>query len=143
MNGAQEEEETIVVVGTPERKRKQQYFWEWLEHSRCLGRGSISIGGRGNKSADEWCPSPYIFGDERLDVHEDNKEHTEHVVGSSQNQVGFYDPAISRHAVRLIKTMFKGAYATWTKVPQDHRDRSFIDGRMQKAIRFVMLRNLI
>ncbi|GKD81436.1 hypothetical protein Tco_1348275 [Tanacetum coccineum] len=102
------------------------------------GRGSNNTSGN-----DEWCLSPYIFGDERLDVHEDNEEYTEHVIGSSQNQVGFYDPAISRHAVRLIKTMFKGAYATWTKVPQDHRDRSFIDGRMQKAIRFVMLRNLI
>nr|GEU39260.1 putative ribonuclease H-like domain-containing protein [Tanacetum cinerariifolium] len=35
----------------------------------------------------------------------------------------FYDPAISGHAVRLFKTMFKGAYAIWKKVPQDHRDR--------------------
>ncbi|GKA66411.1 transposase, Ptta/En/Spm, partial [Tanacetum coccineum] len=107
------------------------------------GRGSSSIGGRSNESVDEWCPSLDIFGDERLDVHEDNEEHMEHVVGSSQNQVGlnvtplsslpklwlvggvFYDPAISRHAIRLFKTMFKGAYATWTKVPQDHRDRRF------------------
>nr|GEW82552.1 hypothetical protein [Tanacetum cinerariifolium] len=106
-----------------------------------IGRARSSIGGRGNESADEWCPGPHILGDEILDVHEDNEEH---VVGSSQNQVGsnvtpshhflncglsaeckFYDPAISRHAVRLFKTMFKGAYVTWTKVPQDHRDRCF------------------
>ncbi|GKE50718.1 hypothetical protein Tco_1485874, partial [Tanacetum coccineum] len=52
------------------------------------GRGSSSIGGHGNESANEWCPSPNILGDERLDVHEDNEEHMEHVVGSSQNQVG-------------------------------------------------------
>ncbi|GJU64888.1 hypothetical protein Tco_1246723 [Tanacetum coccineum] len=108
-----------------------------------IGRASTSIGGCGNESADEWCPGPNILGDEILDVHEDNEEYVEHVVGSSQNQVGsnvtpsaslpklwlvggvFYDPAISRHAVRLFKTMFKGAYATWTKVPQDHRDRCF------------------
>nr|GEV82502.1 hypothetical protein [Tanacetum cinerariifolium] len=105
-----------------------------------IGRASSSIGGRGNESVDEWCLGPNILGDEILDVHEDNEEH---VVGSSQNQVGsnvtpssslpklwlvgrvFYDPAISRHAVRLFKTMFKGAYATWTKVPQDHRARCF------------------
>nr|GEY86122.1 transposase, Ptta/En/Spm [Tanacetum cinerariifolium] len=108
-----------------------------------IGRASSSIGGRGNENADEWCPGPNILGDEILDVHEDNEEHVEHVVGSSQNQVGsnvtpssslpklwlvggvFYDPAVSRHAVKLFKTMFKGAYATWTKVPQDHRDRCF------------------
>nr|GEV09395.1 hypothetical protein [Tanacetum cinerariifolium] len=100
-----------------------------------IGRASSIIGGCGNKSADEWCPALNILGDEILDVHEDNEEHVEYVVGSLQNQVGsnvtpssslpklFYDPAISRHAVRLFKTMFKGAYATWTKVPQDHRDR--------------------
>nr|GEX89685.1 hypothetical protein [Tanacetum cinerariifolium] len=106
-----------------------------------IGRASSSIGGRGNESADEWCPGPNILGGEILDVHEDNEEHVVHVIGSSQNQVGsnvtpssslpklwlvgevFYDPAISRHAIRLFKTMFKGAYATWTKVPQDHRDR--------------------
>nr|GEW50815.1 hypothetical protein [Tanacetum cinerariifolium] len=108
-----------------------------------IRRVSSSIGRRGIESVDEWCPGPNILGDEILDVHEDNEEHVEHVVGSSQNQVGsnvtpssslpklwliggvFYDPAISRHAVRLFKTMFKGAYATWTKVPQDHRDRCF------------------
>ncbi|GJT57834.1 hypothetical protein Tco_0992888 [Tanacetum coccineum] len=107
------------------------------------GRGSNNIGGRGNKSADEWSPSPDILGEERLDVHEDDEEHVECLVGSSQNQVGsnvppsssllklwlvggvFYDHAISHHAVRLFKTMFKGAYTTWTKVPQDHRDRCF------------------
>nr|GFB15458.1 hypothetical protein [Tanacetum cinerariifolium] len=106
-----------------------------------IGRASSSIGGRGNKSADEWCPGLNILGDEILDVHEDNKEHVVRVVGSSQYQVRsnvtpssslpklwlvdevFYDPAISRHAVRLFKTMLKGAYATWTKVPQDHHDR--------------------
>ncbi|GJW20015.1 transposase, Ptta/En/Spm [Tanacetum coccineum] len=92
------------------------------------GRGNNSIGGRGNKSADKWCPSPDIFGDERLDVHEDNEEYMEHVVGSSQNQDGsnvtpssslpklwlvsgvFYDPAISRYAVKQFKTMFKTFY---------------------------------
>ncbi|GJT10750.1 transposase, Ptta/En/Spm [Tanacetum coccineum] len=105
------------------------------------GRGSNSIGGRGNESADEWSPTPDILGEERLDVHEDGEEHVECLVGSLQNQVGsnvtpssslpklwlvggvFYDHAISHHAVRLFKTMFKGAYTTWTKVPQDHRDR--------------------
>nr|GEV77171.1 hypothetical protein [Tanacetum cinerariifolium] len=108
-----------------------------------IGRASSSICGRGNESADEWCPSPNILSDEILDVHKDNEEHVEHVVGSSQNQVGsnvtpssslpklwlvggvFYDPAISLHVVRLFKTTFKGAYATWTKVPQDHSDRCF------------------
>nr|GEY32094.1 RNA-directed DNA polymerase, eukaryota, reverse transcriptase zinc-binding domain protein [Tanacetum cinerariifolium] len=108
-----------------------------------IGRASSNIGRRGNESVDEWCPGLNILGDEILDVHEDNKEHVVHVVGSSQNQVGsnvtpssslpklwlvgevFYDPAISRHAVRLFKTMLKGAYATWTKVPQDHHDKCF------------------
>ncbi|GJR53985.1 hypothetical protein Tco_1404506 [Tanacetum coccineum] len=87
------------------------------------GRDNNSIVGCSNKSVDKWCPSLDILGDERLDVHEDTEEHVEHVVGSSQNQVGFYDPVINHHAVRLFKTIFKGAYATWTKVPQDHRDR--------------------
>ncbi|GKD56172.1 hypothetical protein Tco_1289559, partial [Tanacetum coccineum] len=118
-----------------------------------IGRASSSIGGRGNESEDEWCPGPNILGDEILDVPEDNEEHVEHVVGSSQNQVGsnvtpssslpklwlvsgvFYDPAISRHAVKLFKTMFKGAYAIWTKVPQDHRDRySDIMRGVRKAV---------
>ena len=53
-----------------------------------IGRGSSSIGGRGNETADEWCPSPDILGNERLDVHTDNEEHVEHVTDSSQNQVG-------------------------------------------------------
>nr|GFC08620.1 hypothetical protein [Tanacetum cinerariifolium] len=42
-----------------------------------IGRASSSIGGRGNKSANEWCPGLNILGDEILDVHEDNKEHVE------------------------------------------------------------------
>ncbi|GKA20939.1 hypothetical protein Tco_0700928 [Tanacetum coccineum] len=36
-----------------------------------------------------------------------------------------WDTDECRHAVKLFKTMFKGAYATWTQVPQDHRDRCF------------------
>ncbi|GKC56283.1 transposase, Ptta/En/Spm, partial [Tanacetum coccineum] len=103
------------------------------------GRGNNSIGGRGNKSADKWCPSPDIFGDERLDVHEDNEEYMEHVVGSSQNQDGsnitpssslpklwlvggvFYDPAISRYAVKLFKTMFKVLTPHGQKFPKPSR----------------------
>nr|GEY11012.1 hypothetical protein [Tanacetum cinerariifolium] len=123
-----------------------------------IGRGSSSLGVRGNESANEWFPSPGILGDEILDVHEDNEEHVEHVVGSSQNQVGsnvtpssslpklwlvggvFYDPAISRHAVRLFKTMFKGTYATWTKVPQDHHDR-YSD--IMRGVRKVAMKHMV
>ncbi|GJS74934.1 hypothetical protein Tco_0724815 [Tanacetum coccineum] len=115
--------------------------------------------GPGNERADEWCSGQDILSDERVDVHEDNEDHVENVIGSSQDQVvsnvtptssllklwliGGVFSAISRHAVKLFKTMFKGAYATWTQVPQDHRDRRSIDEMLQKVIRFVMLGNLI
>ncbi|GKC84461.1 hypothetical protein Tco_1140178 [Tanacetum coccineum] len=107
------------------------------------GIGSNSIIGPGNERADEWCSGQDILSDERVDVHEDNEDHVENVTGSSQDQVVsnvtptsslpklwligrvFYDPAISLHAVKLFETMFKSAYATWTQVPQVHRDRCF------------------
>nr|GEV98851.1 hypothetical protein [Tanacetum cinerariifolium] len=114
------------------------------------GRGSNDTSGNGRGITDDI--SPRGRGSTNRDISDDcnpigransSIDNEEHVVGSSQNQVGsnvtpssslpklwlvgrvFYDPAISRHAVRLLKTMFKGAYATWTKVPQDHRDRCF------------------
>nr|GEW65725.1 hypothetical protein [Tanacetum cinerariifolium] len=96
-----------------------------------IGRASSSIGGRSNESADEWCLGPNILGDEILDAHEDNEEHVEHVVGSSQIQVRSKVTSSSSLLKLwlvggvLFKTMFKGAYATWTKVPQDHCNRCF------------------
>nr|GEU74182.1 hypothetical protein [Tanacetum cinerariifolium] len=94
------------------------------------GRGSNNTSGNGRGMADDINPkgrgsnnrdisddcSPIGRAGSSIDVHEDDEEHVEHVVGSSQNQVGsnitpssslpklwlvggvFYDPAISRHA---------------------------------------------
>ncbi|GKC44509.1 transposase, Ptta/En/Spm [Tanacetum coccineum] len=101
------------------------------------GRGSSSIGGHGNESADEWCPSPNILGDERLDVHEDNEEHMEHVVGSSTKSDWF-----KRHpsSSLLIMACQRVLRHMGQKFP-NHRDsvqlflRTFLSMEMLKEIK--------